>query len=1018
MSNLLEMDNKALRADLKNLVKKVSDEFIATNSKKAFLKKYDNYLNYGINFRKGSKNYQKATQQLNEIKDEMNKIINSNSTSINMKGIEQILKNKEISPNIFAYDTKTQISNKPLLTHYSEKYNQNFPYTRNETDMATVRNMLKNYKGKNVTAKFYVDGKEIQSVDYGIVPSHGFTNWYNNEHFFDWATSSYTNVFEVYKNYNNSSLNFYINDEIKKSGLKNVQSFLDGVKHCMFSPIKDWAIIKFNEAKGKSTKERYITELNKLEELEKKYCDGVPQDKIKEVCNILQLDINIIFPFQRDSFISEKSSVKRLRTFNFINTRLNHLEIDEINNIDETINVDFAEINNIYDYCIENKIYCQKRKNLDNQIIEVLANHKKYIVKDEYSEIVYNFKNEYGFNDFKISYIHQYDLSIFIRNGVHYNCTVDFKEKKSSYNIRHIDMQKAYSKFKLCTFYEGFLGKITDFRKCNKIMSVGLYKIVNLDFSQANEKFLFYNEKMNVYKNDMIYPSPELNFLSSMNVKYEIIEGCYGVEPFDFEFNDDMLNKKLPSYTYNKEQKKYILDEEKISYYAKFCGACDSLQLTDNFFMSGNRQYFEEMREYADENTKIYFIEELQEAKITYQKSEVKHLSHITAFITSYQRLNAFEQLMHMDNNKIIRICVDGIYYQEHEINLYNCFRFKEDKLNFKNEPGESYISTRNDYYYCEGEQQENYKIELYQGCGGGGKSYEVLKNNKGLINVGYFANSWKLSRSAEKNYMCRVDVHQKLISSDPERINFIKKMYNVLFIDECSMLNDYQRKYIIEIYNNMKIIFGGDHLQLPPIGEIIKENGKKIKLPVIEFDWNSKNFNNVREFTDNKRAKDQELKDFLINFRELLEVNKNLITSMEYVLNYFTKIGQIINDKDLEKQYNINDMILCGRIENVNKYTEMFKNKFENKNKYRITSNRHINYNNGMIEIFNNDEIPQGLDCEVQHAFTIHSIQGESIDIREAKLYLHIKDFFGDGRMFYTAVSRARYIDQIIIIT
>ena len=38
------------------------------------------------------------------------------------------------------------------------------------------------------------------------------------------------------------------------------------------------------------------------------------------------------------------------------------------------------------------------------------------------------------------------------------------------------------------------------------------------------------------------------------------------------------------------------------------------------------------------------------------------HLGHITAFITAYQRLNVLEQLLKIDYDNIIRVCVDGIY--------------------------------------------------------------------------------------------------------------------------------------------------------------------------------------------------------------------------------------------------------------------------------------------------------------------------------------------------------------------
>ena len=70
-------------------------------------------------------------------------------------------------------------------------------------------------------------------------------------------------------------------------------------------------------------------------------------------------------------------------------------------------------------------------------------------------------------------------------------------------------MKKAYANFFTCTFYEGFLGKITDFRECSTIQGVGLYLIRNIDFTFADTKFISYNVVLQNYKNNMVYPSPE-----------------------------------------------------------------------------------------------------------------------------------------------------------------------------------------------------------------------------------------------------------------------------------------------------------------------------------------------------------------------------------------------------------------------------------------------------------------------------------------------------------------------------
>jgi ATP-dependent exoDNAse (exonuclease V) alpha subunit len=55
----------------------------------------------------------------------------------------------------------------------------------------------------------------------------------------------------------------------------------------------------------------------------------------------------------------------------------------------------------------------------------------------------------------------------------------------------------------------------------------------------------------------------------------------------------------------------------------------------------------------------------------------------------------------------------------------------------------------------------------------------------------------------------------------------------------------------------------------------------------------------------------------------------------------------------------------------------------------------------------------PSNCNAEIRHHFTTHSIQGETI---ETKIFIDCSKMF-DSRMFYTAISRARKLDQLYII-
>ena len=130
--------------------------------------------------------------------------------------------------------------------------------------------------------------------------------------------------------------------------------------------------------------------------------------------------------------------------------------------------------------------------------------------------------------------------------------------------------------------------------------------------------------------------------LSSFGVTYTVKAGCWGVKPLDFRFNEDMLSKK---------------DDDGIKFYAMDCP--DQHNLYKSFYMRGDYNLFQNIRNYVSEGI-VKWIGTNEGCIII---NHIIIIWVISAQITMYQRLNMIEQLMEMDINKIIRICVDGIYY-------------------------------------------------------------------------------------------------------------------------------------------------------------------------------------------------------------------------------------------------------------------------------------------------------------------------------------------------------------------
>jgi hypothetical protein len=908
---------------------------------------------YGTAFKKQRKYSDKVKMDIYEImRDEYNSAVKEQQTQKKEK--KKVMK-KEMNKS----QKETIKSKVQLLNVKSEK----------NDSLSKLRKTLKNNMGNTIMVEYVINKKIIISREYTI-PS-AFNNWWKKISLNDWYVDSDTDLFE--NNKFKGNVYFYEpNDTLTTK--KIVQAFREGIKHCVFNPIKLWATeIKDNCETKNSTFYRYDKLIRELDKLEKQYANGVPEDAISEICNILQIDISVDLPFCKNKVVECQSVKKRLTHFKFRNTRLNHVDLNEVVGQNNYIEVSKDELIKIQKKLNKDKVYYEFGKNNDSvSYIDTLE--KQYKLKNEMTDLFNQFEIDTGLKYCKIDDIDDYELSSFIREGTNYNCTFDFSNDRE--NVNHIDMKKAYANFKSCFLYAGFLGKITDYRPCDKIMGVGMYRITNLRFT--DNWFKAYNDKMKMYIDNNPYTSPELLMLKENGVEYDIVCGCWGVKPLDFEFTEEMINGK---------------DENGSSYYAKWTGMCDMHSLEKKFWIKGNKEYFEIIKAHCEEGTIRYY--DNKSGCISFKKKHNYHLSHITAFITAYQRINVIEQLKEIDIDNVVRICVDGIYHIQEDVKLKNVFRVK-DEVNFNNIAGDSYVSsaTEKDLIICNSQMRNHFNKELHLGPGGCGKT-QYNCDDKGLIKVLFVAPSWKLARCKNKETGINCSVWARLITEDPIRISEIKEKSNVLIIDEVSMMTEEQKQFIFKTYGDMKIIMCGDlGYQLPPI-----ENKEEM---------NNTGFDNIIKYNTNYRCKDEKLKRILDRLRQMISQEKNKFEINKWVINEFKKLKRIISIEDLKEKYNVNDMILCGTNQLKDYYTGLFIGKFPVEKYYVLENNRL--YCNGEIVI---GEKPIKTKSEIRHCFTTHSIQGETA---EFNLFIDSKKMF-DSRMFYTAISRARYLHQIFII-
>jgi len=866
-------------------------------------------------------------------------------------------------------------------------------------DQGTLRQIIKeNNINGFVKFIFYLDGKHLKS--FNLMVSGSPHIWLNDN--VEKFSISYDPLIWIWNAGDNVEMVITKETQLTKKSFN--QFFRDGNNYyCFYTVILDYFKEKLETAKG-TYKKKIQEKLNYIQGKQlknnykygilQKYKGAMPDDEniLSTLANKLEVGFDIEMPFQTETFLRIRPLKKVRKVFKYVNSRLNHLEVIEhngwFNNLynNDYKKVEYVEREKLYDLIKEAKkkdimaIY-----NKDNVgISQVKTTKNFYSISNDYNIVVDDFEKEIGFTpNMLINACLDRDLTNFIIDATHYNGTVDFINCKNinsqDYNIKQIDMKKAYSQFYNCKYYNGFMGIV-----CGSIRPMTEYKGLKgcfyiYDLYIPDGKLKILNDKMDIYKSHNIYYDTELNFLEDLGASFKIKYGIVG-ENFDFRFNKDMLE--------NKEIIELGEKKIKVPYYSKWTGQKGSITENKNFYMTGDKKYFQNLR--GEHNI---YNDGGEEFRVSYPKKSVKHALHISGQITTYQRLGMLEQLLNMDLEKIIRVCVDGIYYYNHNFQPCEKVKFDYDKEKKKFSlwsAGDSFISNmynrlEADTWKCKNIERKYNRVEFHTGMGGAGKTHYNLVDN-GLYNPLFIAPSWFLSEDKKEDY--KLKSNSVLARITDIKLPYWKELFdkhNCLICDESSMYSKEQIKFIIENFKGAIMFCGDFKYQLPPI------IGDEYEIQKTDI-----------EIKHNKcyRVLDEKFLKLLKKIRKLIDIQNDgeIIYDYNFIYNEF----QNISYEELQKIYKVEDMIITSQ----NNYIQEI-NKDIDYEKYLITNNTTL-YKNGKI-LYEEPKI-KGVEYYKTNAFTIHKIQGKTAD---TKLFID-KRKMKSLRMLYTAISRARVQKQI----
>lgn len=815
------------------------------------------------------------------------------------------------------------------------------------------------------------------------------------------------------------------------------------LSNCIPGPIINWLEQKIETSKAKSTIYNYKKIKSKAKIWQDNYKQGIPENKLQEFCNDLNIDLSITLPIgfsynnsqlkPYKSYSTEKRQYG-LKHFKFINTRFNHVdslfcqnqnkeEIETKEEMESIMNnirnegriIPYYKYNDIYNtiydidtvYTLKSSYFEAKEKfikdnNLEYSIIDLNSKIGKFILNSVHFPACMDINNKYCVdNSLNDNFIDDLDLES-------WEVYPDQEFKECDFNnIQMWDMEKAYYNYKKCPYYDGFAINCYAYLNCEIPIQdaikneAGFYMIDNLDFTSA-KKIL---ERVNIFYNKMVVPHFVIKYLVDNNINFKIIQGVYATNG-DIKCEEYLLEKEDGIRHYQKMFGAFVVDND----FSKISFDNTDKELLQTSLYQIKQQGIDAR---AVENKFTNTID------IHFKKKSVKNRAHISSYVYFYSMITVLEQCLLIDTEDILRINVDAIYFDNKQkyknIEKVGTFENEPDREGFKSK---KYISknlncidkamTPKYFYKFENNKIKtqyfiNRRIRCLQGAGGTGKTYEII-NNSSYEFVNYSAHSHKLCKAIHNQYPNKINYsapYQHITSNNNRLKSKLLNNNGVFIFDEVSAYSYNDIKKIMYESNRYKLpfIFCGDiGYQTAPI---LDNKSDKDRLLLFK--------GNIEYRTKNYRFKDDPYhEETMMSIRTKMKSDIYFNKIMDYILH--DRKYKKIERKEFIKNMNINDILLCSEHKFINEYNEILSKKF-NKNKKWLCKSNNKDFSNGQIVISQN-KIQGSIE---NYGYTIHSFQGETIKSPN-KLYIDCRKL-KNNNILYTALSRAKTKDQIYFI-
>lgn len=1025
--------------ELSSKIKKELREFLLNQT--GFDNIKDAYSIYGVNnatefYNKLNKDYQKEQKRTlkEQAKENAKKFVAKAVKEVQKKAEEKKVRKEEKSYNIL-YSNEIRIENE-----YEFK---GINYKINAIELNTIK---RKYKGKNVLFQqeisFYNNGKVINKVvkDKDFTTIKFETNIINKEFIekinfnmtingseSDWKPDV---LLSVYPNGYTKIITRALNPIQPQKNKK--QTYRDNnIGTCVY----DGTVSYFESLSenNRNAKAIYNKLIKNKDTLAKEYTNETIESELAPFCNASITIKNLING--KDKKLNENT----FNRFNieFMNTKYNHLDLlaHNYNEVEEVSKEEIKSLRKKLPFYIEkygtlitlDKTY----KQTDSEFQIIYKNWKKSICYDKL--FIYKDTDEY-----KMINRYDYKLHTFF-NAFEKNNSL-YKEidlKKAYYNYSNPEMNEYYMGVPSGSFLNVSCDESFDYEKITENSLVGFYEIKIIN-SKLDDRLGFTNGSIHYLFTSMI------DLLLDNNVQIQFLNASYS-PAVHIPFTKEFLNT-----------------ENDLKHYCKAYG----LMLSENSVidmkvkpLKCDKDYFETIN---DEN--LWMYQDGNMIKLQYQNKKVKCYTHIAYAIHAYTQTLILDQLLKMDLDHVFGVKLDSIVYKkEYEVE-YNTTIFTEDKkckiegllkhTSFEEEDDEyleelnymkQNIKTKEDeefyneclqdhkasgyyrkYIISSNTNNLNFKkpftqtgeyitnrVVFFGGAGGTGKTFSCL-NNLDLNTSCYTTMCWNLIQGKMEEYK---GLHGHSIpqltggTDDFKCEKTTDKNLKHIIIDEATLLNTNDIYKIIKDNPQSFIFILGD---VDQDGFYYQASVTKKVINPSEYNLQYIRYNKTFRFDENLNEKLNILRDVMKKekkFNKYYHIQKILECIKKLFPENFMKIEDVI--------FNDEDIGICAKddFKRENELTNYFINKGTKPQYFIKKTIKEKNQMRGQQLSVEDTvgKIPTHNNYECKLFKTIHSFQG--LDLSHENKIIIIIDSLFDENLLYTALSRARRQDQIIII-